>query len=227
MSDFDAFEPVSNVEDHSDPAAEFLAREQNALGELDDDFEFPTNPKDISQKMNGNYENGDTNEFTTNEINGPNGLSNGDDDIDSDVMNMNAINSSQSSDKFREFREEIKEEPEKIKKWREEQNKLLEEKDREESRRKEELKETAKHELEEWYARYAEQLEKSKLNNRNAEKEWVAERDTEIAGQEWEKITKMCDFNPKSTRNTKDTSRMRSILLQLKQNPPSGQTSKQ
>ena len=48
MSDFDAFESVANTED---PAAEFLAREQNALGELEDDFDFPTNPKDISQSI--------------------------------------------------------------------------------------------------------------------------------------------------------------------------------
>ena len=97
--------------------------------------------------------------------NGPNGLSNGD-DHDLNAIN-NAINSSQPSDTFREeTREEPKEEPEKIRKWREDQNRLLEEKDRDESKRKEELKQTAKHELEEWYARYAEQLEKSKLNNR-------------------------------------------------------------
>jgi len=56
---------------------------------------------------------------------------------------------------------------------------------------------------------------------RNAEKEWIAERDQEEPGQEWEKIAKMCDFNPKSAKNTKDTSRLRSILLQLKQSPPS------
>jgi len=53
--------------------------------------------------------------------------------------------------------------------------------------------------------------------SRNAEKEWIAERDAEAPGQEWEKIARMCDFNSKSARNLKDTSRMRSILLQLKQ----------
>lgn len=58
------------------------------------------------------------------------------------------------------------------------------------------------------------------ISNRNAEKEWVAERDNEASGQDWEKITKLCDFNPKTSRNTKDTSRMRSILLQVKQTPP-------
>lgn len=58
------------------------------------------------------------------------------------------------------------------------------------------------------------------LQIRTAEKEWIAERDVETPGLEWEKIAKMCDFNPKAVRNTKDTTRMRSILLQLKQSPP-------
>jgi hypothetical protein len=77
------------------------------------------------------------------------------DDMMSDAFN------SQLTDKYIQ-----REEPEKIRKWREEQSRILEQKDAEELKRKEELKQTAKHELEEWYARYSEQLEKSKLNNR-------------------------------------------------------------
>ncbi len=91
-------------------------------------------------------------------------MSNGDDQhIDNldDMMSDNAFNSSESTEKYIQ-----REEPEKIRKWREEQSRLLEQKDAEESKRKEELKQTAKHELEEWYTRYSEQLEKSKLNNR-------------------------------------------------------------
>jgi len=38
-------------------------------------------------------------------------------------------------------------------------------------------------------------------------------------GQEWDKISKLCDFNPKANKNQKDISRMRTILLQLKQQP--------
>lgn len=43
-----------------------------------------------------------------------------------------------------------------------------------------------------------------------------------MPGTEWERIAKLCDFNPKSAKNTKDVSRMRSVILQLKQggNPP-------
>jgi len=54
---------------------------------------------------------------------------------------------------------------------------------------------------------------------RNAEKQFVAEVDEIEPGTEWERIAKLCDFNPKSSKSSKDVSRMRSIILQLKQTP--------
>lgn len=54
---------------------------------------------------------------------------------------------------------------------------------------------------------------------RNAEKQFVAETDEIEPGTEWERIAKLCDFNPKSNKSSRDVSRMRSIILQLKQNP--------
>lgn len=54
---------------------------------------------------------------------------------------------------------------------------------------------------------------------RNAEKEQVAEDAEIVPGTEWERIAKLCDFNPKASKASKDVSRMRSIILQLKQNP--------
>jgi len=54
---------------------------------------------------------------------------------------------------------------------------------------------------------------------RNAEKEQVAQDDELVAGTEWDRIAKLCDFNPKAAKATKDVSRMRSIILQLKQTP--------
>lgn len=93
------------------------------------------------------------------QYNGP--MANGDDD--SHVITNKVLNDSPTS----QLSEKIpREEPEKIRKWREEQQKLLEQKDAEEAIKKEELRQSAKHELEEWYARYSEQLEKSKINNR-------------------------------------------------------------
>ncbi|XP_049790962.1 clathrin light chain isoform X3 [Schistocerca serialis cubense] len=114
----------------------------------------------------------------------------------------------------------VKEEPEKIRKWREEQKKRLEEKDANEEKRKEELREQAKKELEEWYKHHEEQIAKTKAANRNAEKQFVAEAGEIEPGTEWERIAKLCDFNPKSSKTSKDVSRMRSIILQLKQTPP-------
>jgi len=104
----------------SDPAAEFLAREQETLAGLEDQ---------------------DLNLTTTSRTNGV------------QEEETSSIDSS-------------KPEPEKIRVWREEQEKMLKTKDAEEQVKREELKQTSKKELEEWYARYAEQLEKSKKMNR-------------------------------------------------------------
>ncbi|XP_039294704.1 clathrin light chain isoform X2 [Nilaparvata lugens] len=117
----------------------------------------------------------------------------------------------------------VREEPEKIKKWREDQKKSLEEKDLNEEKKKEELRTAAKSELDEWYRHHEELIAKTRAANRNAEKQFVAESGAIEPGTEWERIAKLCDFNPKSTRTSKDVSRMRSIILQLKQNPPPNQ----
>lgn len=58
------------------------------------------------------------------------------------------------------------EEPESIKKWREEHIKALEEKDAEEAKKIEELKQQGKNELDDWYSRYAENLKSAKQQNR-------------------------------------------------------------
>ncbi|KAJ1529648.1 hypothetical protein ONE63_006411 [Megalurothrips usitatus] len=117
----------------------------------------------------------------------------------------------------------VREEPEKIKKWREEQKQRLEEKDANEEKKREEWREVAKKELEEWYRHHDDLIAKTRAANRyaifNAEKQFVADDDEIEPGTEWERIAKHCDFNPKASKGSKDVSRMRSIILQLKQNP--------
>lgn len=196
MSDFEA-DLASYEIPEQDPAADFLAREQDELAKIE----------------NHNLGLTDTiaNSDFTNEINAVQNAVNSE--------HMNGPNNSEPFPVTTPSRPVNREEPAEIKLWREEQQKMLEIKDAEEDKKKEELRETARKELDDWYARYKEQIEKAKLNNRNAEKEWVADRDAESPGQEWERIARLCDFNPKSSRSTKDTSRMRSIILQLKQSP--------
>ncbi|XP_014599492.1 PREDICTED: clathrin light chain isoform X4 [Polistes canadensis] len=192
-----------------DPAAEFLAREQDQLAGLEDEIPpvsiataaAPTNGE--GSDVEGSFEIIDT-------IVQPTECST--------LPTLDAFVDTVSS------APQIKEEPEKIRKWREEQKTRLEEKDAEEEKKKEEWREAAKKELEEWYKHHAEAISKTKTTNResakNAEKQFVAEADEVEPGTEWERIAKLCDFNPKSSRTSKDVSRMRSIILQLKQTPP-------
>ncbi|XP_058788724.1 clathrin light chain [Phymastichus coffea] len=190
-----------------DPAAEFLAREQDQLAGLEDEIPPVSTGALITE------DDAVLNVQTSSENGGSFEMINTIDQRPDPVVDNPTPPPAQ-----------IKEEPEKIKKWREEQKARLEQKDAEEEKKKEELREIAKRELEDWYKHHAEAIAKTKATNResakNAEKQFVAEADDIEPGTEWERIAKLCDFNPKSSRTSKDVSRMRSIILQLKQNPP-------
>nr|XP_040235957.1 clathrin light chain isoform X3 [Anopheles coluzzii] len=217
----DNFEQQSEV----DPAAEFLAREQNALAGLED--EIPPVAAGAGTSANGSV-NGDPvpkaeSTGLENELNGSfEMISNADaQDPPTTTTGDNNLNTEDDNDDFAGFTvpKQVTEEPEKIRKWREDQKARLEEKDREEERKKDELREQARKELEDWYKHHEETISKTKSANRNAEKQFVAETDEIEPGTEWERIAKLCDFNPKTNKSNKDISRMRSIILQLKQNP--------
>lgn len=202
-----------------DPAAEFLAREKDQLAGLEDDVETSgisnlnlggettaeVNQPEIKQELSGSFE-----------------MINNDVDQDFSAANGNGpgqIVNYELEYELNEAPTPVREEPERIKKWREEQKARLEEKDREEEKKKDELREQARKELEDWYKHHEETISKTKASNRNAEKQFVAEADDIEPGTEWERIAKLCDFNPKSSKSSRDVSRMRSIILQLKQTP--------
>ncbi|XP_067409474.1 clathrin light chain A isoform X4 [Emydura macquarii macquarii] len=113
----------------------------------------------------------------------------------------------------------LQSEPESIRKWREEQKERLEALDANSRKQEAEWKEKAIKELEEWYARQDEQLQKTKANNRAAEEAFVNDVEETSPGTEWERVARLCDFNPKSSKQAKDVSRMRSVLISLKQAP--------
>ncbi|XP_015419368.1 PREDICTED: clathrin light chain B isoform X5 [Myotis davidii] len=113
----------------------------------------------------------------------------------------------------------LTQEPESIRKWREEQRKRLQELDAASKVTEQEWREKAKKDLEEWNQRQSEQVEKNKISNRASEEAFVKESKEETAGTEWEKVAQLCDFNPKSSKQCKDVSRLRSVLMSLKQTP--------
>ncbi|XP_065265452.1 clathrin light chain B isoform X2 [Emys orbicularis] len=113
----------------------------------------------------------------------------------------------------------LTQEPESIRKWREEQKKRLQELDAASKVMEQEWREKAKKDLEEWNVRQSEQMEKNRVNNRASEEVFLKESKEENPGTEWEKVAQLCDFNPKSSKQWKDVSRMRSVLISLKQTP--------
>ena len=57
------------------------------------------------------------------------------------------------------------------------------------------------------------------IASRAAEEAFVNDIDESSPGTEWERVARLCDFNPKSSKQAKDVSRMRSVLISLKQAP--------
>lgn len=114
-----------------------------------------------------------------------------------------------------------RQEPESLRKWREEQKTRLEALDSASKAAEAEWREKAKKELEDWHVHQNEQMEKNKANNRASEEAFLAETDGDSpgSGSEWERVARLCDFNPKTNKQAKDVSRMRSVLISLKQTP--------
>ncbi|XP_078420582.1 clathrin light chain A-like isoform X1 [Cetorhinus maximus] len=145
--------------------------------------------------------------------------------------------------------DQLHQEPDSIRKWREEQIKHLAELDANSREAELEWKEKAKKELEDWYIQQAEHLEEMKTNNRildeafykqpfadvigyvtnikqhcynlqqAAEVSDVNEGEEIVAGSEWEHVLHLCDLNSKTSKVSKDVSRMRSVLVSLSQVP--------
>ncbi|KAH1026564.1 hypothetical protein HUJ05_000210 [Dendroctonus ponderosae] len=187
-----------NFEQDADPAAEFLAREQNELAGLEDEVK-PAAVVVSSTLANSDDTTNSAGSFEMVENFEQDGLKKRDlfdQDTGLDVK-KDPYDGSVGVSPPMSF-SQPREEPEKIKKWREEQVKRLEEKDKEEERKKEELREVAKKELDDWYRSHEETIAKTKAANRNAEKQFVAEDDEIQPGTEWERIAKLCDFNPKA-----------------------------
>ncbi|XP_005486333.1 clathrin light chain A isoform X2 [Zonotrichia albicollis] len=203
-----------------DPAAAFLAQQENEIAGIENDEGY------------GILENGEVPEA----LEGPEGLGA---DAVGGVVNGDVYQESNGpTDCYAAISQvdRLQSEPESIRKWREEQKERLEQLDANSRKQEAEWKEKAIKELEEWYARQDEKLEKTKASNRVADEAfykqpfadvigYVAAEEAfvndaeDFPGTEWERVAQLCDFNPKSSKQAKDVSRMRSVLISLKQAP--------
>jgi len=217
MSDFEEdFEIPASTE--VDPAAEFLAKEQAELGDIGEDLGLapasavPANDNFLNEGENDLFSPAPLHSLGQ------------DDDVNPFLVDADPMAGSdfQATGELTTGMSQMfvaKEEPEFMRKWKEEQQERLRKKDEEESAAKEELKVKAKKELEDWYKRYESQIEKTKSSNRDDETRYEGNEMNHIEpGSEWERVSKHCDFSAKAPGHTKDVSRLRSIMLQLKQN---------
>lgn len=121
--------------------------------------------------------------------------------------------------------DEQRNEPEKIRKWRDEFSSRITKKDTDEEVKRKDMREQAKKELDDFYKQRVEQMERRKeenrITNRTLEDELLSNGNSSASSHgkvhDWDKITSLCEFNPKSNRAQKDLTRYRGVLLQLKQ----------
>ncbi|XP_029355780.1 clathrin light chain A isoform X1 [Echeneis naucrates] len=224
MDDFDMLNAPAagnGVGSEEDPAAAFLAQQESEIAGIENDEGFSILDSGEVPSSLGESNGGCLLQYMST-VNGDfHGESNGPSDAYAAISNADRLQA----------------EPESLRKWREEQRERLELLDANSRQQESEWKEKAKVELEEWHARQNEQLEKTKTNNRvldedfykqpfseligyvAAEEAMISDLDENNPGTEWERVARLCDFNPKSSKQAKDVSRMRSVLISLKQSP--------
>lgn len=191
------------MEFENDPVDDFLSREREQLGDLINDDESAANAFNMSN---------DDFELINNEIKqADDAMAN---ELADDLSGMSFISSQPST--------EVKVVPEKIRIWKENTEKMLQEKDLMEQEARGALRVNAQKEMDDWKNKYVEQLEKTKAMNRTAESEFNHSdlNGSTDAKNVWESIANLCDFSSKGPKNTKDASRIRQIFLQMKTSPP-------
>lgn len=216
MTDFDPFSK-NDEKQETDPVADFLDREQQQLAELNDFDGLGPESSATGAKLEEPV-------LATENLDlfGQVPAAENDDHLSADMDLRGMDEDASRFDRYDALTEDgpPRIETDKIRQWQEEQKERLVIKDAESEKRQKEWIQVALLELEEYQRHREEQLGKAKKSNRQAEDVFTRDRDEKKQGAEWERVCRLCDFNPKTgTRTTKDVSRLRSLLLQLKQTP--------
>ncbi|KAK6021198.1 clathrin light chain [Ostertagia ostertagi] len=214
----------------ADPVADFLAREQDLLAEIDG---APAPAAAVNPPVPPPAGREDDEEQIADDFGGlmgPPSVGGGDSGVDLagldyqatppvPLVNGTGANSHQSAASSKgtsPVPSVPRIEAENIRRWREQQKILLEKKDEAEEKKKNELRNAAKKELEDWYKQREAALKLTKEANRKAEQEHLAAFGREQGeGAQWDEIARLCEAKA-AQKGGKDVSRLKSLLLHLK-----------
>merc|ERR1712216_993909 len=108
-----------------------------------------------------------------------------------------------------------------LREWEDKHEQTLEETARQEAKDKEAKRQEAAAALQKFYAERQENTSKKMATNRSEEEAMEASRAGAMpaSGNPWERVAELIDTNARALDESRDTSRMRALLIQLKSNP--------
>eukprot|EP00055_Hartaetosiga_balthica_P015681 m.94585 g.94585 ORF g.94585 m.94585 type:complete len:133 (+) comp8925_c0_seq1:117-515(+) len=109
-------------------------------------------------------------------------------------------------------------EVESITAWKEQFEAQIKKRDEEAEEGFQKLQEEGEQELSELKEKRTQAIEDNFNNCRSTEEAFVAARDDTDPGNAWKRLAELVDFSSKAYKGQSDISRMRTLLLQLKQN---------
>ncbi|KAI9493156.1 clathrin light chain [Zychaea mexicana] len=230
MSDFGDFNSSN------DPTADFLARERAALGEDADLFssgDVNTNiaADGVADLMSSPTPPSSSGAAATTSVMSPTqgssalspqnvttpGSGAGDySAFESDFPKAEELESSQAFHKAMLPDEE----PEVVRQWREKQKELIAQRDEEAENKKQETIQRAREEIDKFYEDYNEKKQRTIEENREREENYLKDREEASSANVWERVVREFDVsNAKSAHHTRDVSRMKQLMLDLRKDP--------
>merc|ERR1712146_118043 len=108
-----------------------------------------------------------------------------------------------------------------LREWEDKHQEELEEKSQKEDGEKKQRREAAYKEIQQWKEDRDQNISKKRTTNREDEKAFKdATEKKPTSDNPWERVVDLIDTNARSSDDSRDVSRMRSLLIHLKSSPP-------